>query len=425
MRRLIVVLCVALVCGGVVLADCPPEVEDNGTPELADGLAVLPGQGCRVGVIDPASDIDLYWFEVQSTCTVTIGVSSWDGIFFTLHDSTGQWLNGESHAGGSEPTHLLTRLDPGMYYVRLEGAYGEAAGRYEIAASSGSTTAASVCLDEVEANDALAAADALRPRADVSCRRAAISPAGDLDVFWFELSATATVLLETVTSGDTVLYLYDAAGTELAADDDGGEGSASRLRGTLTAGRYFAVVTSYGREQQIAEYEIHLTVGGPTGGADLGDDGPPPTVQDDPRPGEPPPWGWWISGDGILLNAWGSIDKECVSDYDLIHGLCDVKSFSFTVPSEGYIAIALIDEPEQWLRAEVLDSIGYRIVAKEGPQASIYSQWAHVPAGTYQVDVTPGKRLDRSAFELHIFFSRTQPAAGYLEQRYGTRERTL
>lgn len=425
MRRMLLVVGLILLVGFVGTADCVPEVEDNGAPELADGLGVLPGAGCRVGVVDPSSDVDFYWFQVQSTCTVTIGVGSWDGIFYTLHDAGGNWIDGESHTGGAEPTRLAVRLEPGMYYVQLEGAYGEAAGRYEISVSSTSTTPGSACVDEVEANDTLAAADSLRPRSDVSCRRGAISPADDVDNYWFEIGASATVTLETVTSGDTVLYLYNGSGTELAEDDDGGEGSASRLRISLTSGRYFAAVISYGRDQRIPEYEIHLSVEGQSGDSDLGDDGPPPDGQDDPRPGDPPPWGWWITGNGILLNAWGTIDKECASDYDFINGLCDVKSYSFTVPSEGYIAVALIDESGQWLRAEVLDAFGYHIVGREGTQSSVYSQWAWVTAGTYRVEVTPGKRLDRSAFELHVFYSAAEPDDGFLVQRYGPEERTL
>jgi hypothetical protein len=425
MRRVLAVLGLVLLVGFVGTAECISEVEDNGTPELADGLGALPGAGCRTGVVDPASDVDFYWFQVQSTCTVSIGIGSWEAILFTLHDAGGEWIDGESHTGGAEPTRLVARLDPGMYYVRLEGAFGSATGRYEISVSAASTTAGSACLDEVEANGAFAYADALRPRSDVSCRRGAISPADDVDVYWFEIGSSVTVMLETVTSGDTVLYLYDGSGAAVAEDDDGGEGSASRLIVSLSSGRYFVEVVSYGRDQRIPEYEIHLTIEGQAGDSDPGDDGPPPDGQDGSTPGDPPPWGWWITGSGILLNAWGSIDKECASDYDFIHGLCDVKSFSVTVPSEGYIAVALIDEPGQWLKAEVLDAFGYHIVGREGPQSSVYSQWAWVPAGTYRVEVTPGKRLDRSGFELHVFYSRSEPDDGFLVQRYGPKERTL
>jgi hypothetical protein len=64
----------------------------------------------------------------------------------------------------------------------------------------------------------------------------------------FELAGAAEVAFETSADApvDTVLYVHDAAGDELAMDDDGGEGYFSSLRVSLEAGRYRVTVLGYG-----------------------------------------------------------------------------------------------------------------------------------------------------------------------------------
>ncbi|MBU1050258.1 PPC domain-containing protein [Candidatus Bipolaricaulota bacterium] len=425
MRQVLAVLgLIFLVCFAGA-AQCTPEVENNDTLGLADGLGSLSGGQCRSGVLDSPGDVDFFWFDLQSTGSVTITLQCWDDIFMTLSDGQGRWINGDSHIGGQAATQLTTRLAAGRYFVQLEAAYGGIAGRYEISATLNAAAKPSDCTPEVENNDSFGYADALCTEGNVCCRTGAISPGNDVDVYWFELSSSATVSIETVTAGDTMLYLYDASSNALAEDDDGGEGSASRLTTSLASGRYYVAVVSYGRDLIISRYEIYLSIAGSDGSADSDGNGPSPIEDNGSATGDAPPWGWWIYGGGILLNAWGSIDQDCVSDYDFAHGLCDRETFSFTVPSDGYIAVALIDESEQWLRAEVLDAFGYHIVAREGPQSSIYSQWAWVTAGTYTVEVTPGKRLDRSAFELHVFYSASEPHGDYLKTQYGPEEQSL
>jgi hypothetical protein len=82
----------------------------------------------------------------------------------------------------------------------------------------------------------------------------------DHDYVTFTVSSAQTIVLETSgadTSGDTEIYLYDAAHTELGYDDEGGSGSYSRLSASVAAGTYYALVDSWG-EQPLASYSLSL-----------------------------------------------------------------------------------------------------------------------------------------------------------------------
>lgn len=100
--------------------------------------------------------------------------------------------------------------------------------------------------DEVEPNDTPAEATPLVAGDDMS---AAIDPAGEMDYFAFTATAGMSVDFETLAGdiGDTKLYLYDTDGvTELAFNDDGGEGYYSLISYDFTAdGTYYLQVIGY------------------------------------------------------------------------------------------------------------------------------------------------------------------------------------
>ncbi len=113
---------------------------------------------------------------------------------------------------------------------------------------------------ESEPNGTCALAD---PLANGEPMAAALSPAGDAD--WFAIVATPglELLIETrpgpgQSGGDTEMTLY--AGdcvTQLAYDDDGGEGLYSRLFQVFPeAGTYYVVINEYGDNDVIEAYVL-------------------------------------------------------------------------------------------------------------------------------------------------------------------------
>jgi cysteine-rich repeat protein len=96
--------------------------------------------------------------------------------------------------------------------------------------------------------------------------RGSLYPAGDVDVYAFDVSGVATVRLET--SGDpsgcldldTTLTLLDDRGATVAFDDDGGERLCSRLSVRLEPGHYRVVVAgAAGADPSRALYRLALS----------------------------------------------------------------------------------------------------------------------------------------------------------------------
>ena len=103
----------------------------------------------------------------------------------------------------------------------------------------------------------------------------------------FEVSDEAVVSFQTSSEAnvDTVVYLTDAEGNELAVDDDGGDGYLSKLEAAVDAGTYTVTVTGYDNAET---GPFGMTsgcegAGCGEGGTDPGD--PEPQPADDPWAG--------------------------------------------------------------------------------------------------------------------------------------------
>ena len=97
---------------------------------------------------------------------------------------------------------------------------------------------------------------------EVGTTSRSIDPSSDEDFFQFTIFVEASVILETSgTSGDTKLYLYNASGTEIAYNDDGGSGYFSKIDTTIAPGTYLAKVTNYtSTSAVIASYNFALSL---------------------------------------------------------------------------------------------------------------------------------------------------------------------
>ena len=110
---------------------------------------------------------------------------------------------------------------------------------------------------EVEPNAGPLLADELCQVGGMFRISASIDPAGDIDWFYFNLSSSRNVIIETSgPSGDTVIILYDGDLDVLAYDDDSGTGSFSRIQIDLGPGTYYVAVLEYGSPDVIPEYEL-------------------------------------------------------------------------------------------------------------------------------------------------------------------------
>ncbi|MBD2614920.1 DVUA0089 family protein [Nostoc punctiforme FACHB-252] len=81
---------------------------------------------------------------------------------------------------------------------------------------------------------------------NISARLATIQGSNpDFDFFRFSLANAGTVTIETLTSGDTVLGLFNNAGNVLQVNDDSGEDLQSFISSSLSAGTYSIAVSKF------------------------------------------------------------------------------------------------------------------------------------------------------------------------------------
>jgi hypothetical protein len=94
-----------------------------------------------------------------------------------------------------------------------------------------------------------------------------ICPVGDEDWMTFDLTSDSAVLLKTSgSSGDTQMWLYDSSLNEIEFNEDGGTNFFSRIDRVcdideLPAGTYYVKIGEFGNDNEIASYDISLTVG--------------------------------------------------------------------------------------------------------------------------------------------------------------------
>jgi len=84
-----------------------------------------------------------------------------------------------------------------------------------------------------------------------------ICPVGDEDWWIFEVVVFSRITLETSgASGDTRMWLYDAALTELEYDDDGGADYFSLIEIDLAPGQYYIQIDEYSDNDEIESYSL-------------------------------------------------------------------------------------------------------------------------------------------------------------------------
>jgi hypothetical protein len=119
----------------------------------------------------------------------------------------------------------------------------------------------SATADAFENDDTWNLARSISPNEPAQVR--SIHTPTDVDWAKFDLSQGARVTIETDgPSGDTRLWLCgpNDASRQIAYDDDGGNGSFSRISAYLEPGTYYACVDEYGQNATIASYTLRVQV---------------------------------------------------------------------------------------------------------------------------------------------------------------------
>jgi hypothetical protein len=221
------------------------------------------------GSIEPMGDIDYFLFEVdpESEGYVMIEAISTDGLaaddeeeedeedyddffyFFDDWETVSLVLYGyDEEEGGYMPIDhgddgVEAQLFAGKYAVRAESQSLEPISGYVLAIGFADYE----CDDEPndtpeEALDLGILTDGVEIEMD-GC----ILPADDADYYTLVVEEALEVEIELSgdSDGDSYLYLYDGEMEEISSDDDGGEGTWSKIEEELEPGTYYIQVESY------------------------------------------------------------------------------------------------------------------------------------------------------------------------------------
>jgi hypothetical protein len=159
---------------------------------------------------------------------------------------------------------VFTDLAAGEYKVKVYGYGSTSAGTFTLTITGSSADPCADFADTQEPNDSMT--DATDATAG-GTYTAALCPTTDLDYYMVTAEAGGTISCETNEisgtsySTDTYLRLYDAAGTELVTNDDGGDGYTSLISyDVTTAGNYyFEVSVSSWAAGNVFDYSADVT----------------------------------------------------------------------------------------------------------------------------------------------------------------------
>ncbi len=188
-----------------------------------------------------------------------------------------------------------------------------------------------VLVTETEPNDDTGTANASTLVAPgIVTISAGITPAGDEDFFSFDIPGTVPMDVRIQTygtlgdlntcPGDTVLHLLDAAGAQIATNDDGGNGACSLINQTLAPGQYFVRVRGFNATNTvIAQYYLDIDAAFP-----------PPVLETEPNDDVANA----ITA-GTILNGYGQVTVQAA-----IVPATDLDYFEIVVPAGGGLLTA-------------------------------------------------------------------------------------
>ncbi len=282
MRKLLLAVAIGLAaaCGG---SDTPnPGPGSAGEIEPNDSIAQATpttSNGTIGGEISTSTDNDYFSFTLASSQFVRIHTFDATGMGCTDVDPALQVFNSGGALVASESNNGLGDASGTSYCEDLEQTF--AAGTYYVRVSAGtlgvtlapfsytleiSTPTQPATTAESESNGTIATANG--PFTTDALLTAAINPIGDDDFFGVANpgASPALVHLDTwiggfgsCTSGDTVLYVVDGSGTQVAYDDDGGLNLCSRMDIVVPPGqtRYVRII-EFGENATISSYMLWI-----------------------------------------------------------------------------------------------------------------------------------------------------------------------
>lgn len=193
--------------------------------------------------LDPSGDADVFQLTLPGDGTLSVTTSGSTDTFGTFLDEFGATIATSDDEGLDTNFLLEGTIDAGVYFIVVTGFDNTAVGPYSLdviftPTDTCGTPETGVILD----------ADT------ITC---GIEFEGDTDYLQVVLDDAGTLTLTSAGAIDTVGQLLDAAGAQLAIDDDGGTDENFLIVAELEAGTYWLVVNGF--SNTIGTYDIDVS----------------------------------------------------------------------------------------------------------------------------------------------------------------------
>lgn len=212
------------------------------------------------GALDFERDVDWYRVRLEAGQSyrftlISSGDSPLGDPLLRLRNASGDEIALDDDGGGGLNSYLeFTAPSTGNYFLEANAFAEGSTGGYTLAARAGDVPADA-------STDASLSADG-------DYREGVLSPAGDRDWYRIDLREGQGVRVAMTTMqgagdalGDPYLTIYDAGGTALVSDDDGGEGLNSWLEFVAPAeGAYYVEARGF-TEDAVGRYAVSVTPG--------------------------------------------------------------------------------------------------------------------------------------------------------------------
>ena len=369
--------------------------ESNDTFETAYELEnILGGFPPIDGLNLTVGDVDFFTFTVvDGGVYVFSAMGEMGGTSLSLYDAMKNCLEGNYDGSVGNLTQLSAFLAAGTYYLKVSGDNPSYTVNYSLGCEYNM-----VIGDITEPNDTFETAfDLGSVTGDMTLNGLSLT-AGDIDCFTFTIIDKGEYIFTTMgTEGDTLLYLYDAAGTELMFNDDGGTGYFSRISTLLEAGTYYLKVLGYSANAIVTDYSLNYAAGSSM------------TERD------------WAEDNDTFATAY---DLGSVTDDVIFEGLTltigDVDCFKFTAIAQGqYVFTTMGTEGDTVLY--LYDEAGHNIAFDDDGGEALFSQLStNLTAGTYYLMVGRYGSLPTIDYTLSCSAAEVVPSVTGLVYQDGT-----
>lgn len=191
-------------------------------------------------VMSDGSYADVYRLTVATGQTLQIDLASTAfDAYLGLYDSNGSLITSNDDGGGGTNARISRSFSAGTYYILANSLFSGRTGAYTLSVVV--PTVSAVCTTANATTITLGQTIA----GSLGTTDCTLSQSY-ADIYRLTLTTAQSIRID-LTSGafDTFLVLYDANGTLITTDDDGGLITDSRIDRSLAAGTYYIASTSY------------------------------------------------------------------------------------------------------------------------------------------------------------------------------------